>query len=387
MADKTTNSLQPSTTFESGLSPITHSRSAQWTSTSTPSSSSINSTPRNMENKYQFDMRSSLMSPPEALPLESFSRASTTPQKTMYSKPMGRFPLSPPVSPLTKATGPDDTRSATVKDPILYPQQDSQITPQPPLFEDDSLVTQSVVDGHVAARGSLMFREASPPRPDEYQLVLEFKSRVAKAYNANRNLWFKRERQFLLEDRAIQSRRYRTLAPQSPNTINIGSKRGQAIKTPRNTIKAAKVVKPPRAAPVKPHRATTPGEGKTARTDKDFASIPDYCPPISSLPNKPNSLKVDWRGAPIDLSADPYFTKLHPDERLLAANLRLDCATYLTSKRRIFERRLECLRIGKEFRKTDAQQACKIDVNKASKLWQAFDKVGWLDKAWVAQFR
>ena len=49
----------------------------------------------------------------------------------------------------------------------------------------------------------------------------------------------------------------------------------------------------------------------------------------------------------------------------------------------MFMRRLECIGIGKEFRKTDAQQACKIDVNKASKLWQAFDKVGWLDQKWM----
>jgi hypothetical protein len=77
---------------------------------------------------------------------------------------------------------------------------------------------------------------------------------------------------------------------------------------------------------------------------------------------------------------------LHPDELILASNLRLDCATYLTSKRRIFLRRLECARIGKEFRKTDAQQACKIDVNKASKLWQAYDRVGWLDIQWMREY-
>ena len=82
----------------------------------------------------------------------------------------------------------------------------------------------------------------------------------------------------------------------------------------------------------------------------------------------------------------PHRQLLHPDEVTLAGNLRLDCATYLTSKRRIFERRLQCLRMGKECRKTDAQQACKIDVNKASKLWTAFDKVGWLDARFMRQF-
>lgn len=123
------------------------------------------------------------------------------------------------------------------------------------------------------------------------------------------------------------------------------------------------------------------------REDKDFASLPDYCPPLTSLPpNRPNCLKVDWKGNALDLSNDPHVHWLHPDEQLLAAALRLDCATYLTSKRRIFMRRLECARIGKEFRKTDAQQACKIDVNKASKLWTAYDRVHWLDMVWMHKF-
>jgi hypothetical protein len=122
------------------------------------------------------------------------------------------------------------------------------------------------------------------------------------------------------------------------------------------------------------------------RTDKDFSHLPDYCPPLSSLPDKANSLKVDWKANSIDLSGDPNVRFLHPDEVVLAANLRLDCATYLTSKRRLFIRRLMCAQKGKEFRKTDAQQACRIDVNKASKLWTAFEKVGWLDLGWMEKY-
>jgi hypothetical protein len=82
---------------------------------------------------------------------------------------------------------------------------------------------------------------------------------------------------------------------------------------------------------------------------------------------------------PLDLTDHPHRYLMDPDEVMLASNLRLDCATYLTSKRRIFIKRIGSPRIGKEFYKTDAQQACKIDVNKASKLWQAFEKVGWLN--------
>ena len=88
----------------------------------------------------------------------------------------------------------------------------------------------------------------------------------------------------------------------------------------------------------------------------------------------------------LDLSNDPDRHLLHEAEVNLAATLRLSCATYLCSKRRIFQARIEALRIGKEFRKTDAQQACKIDVNKASKLWSAYEKVGWFRKEYFEKY-
>jgi hypothetical protein len=123
-----------------------------------------------------------------------------------------------------------------------------------------------------------------------------------------------------------------------------------------------------------------------SREDKDFAALPDYSPPTRILDGLPGCFRVEWRGHAITLDSDPHRDRLHPEELVLASTLRLDCATYLTSKRRIFIRRIECARNGKEFRKTDAQQACKIDVNKASKLWTAYEKVGWLDKALFARW-
>ena len=95
---------------------------------------------------------------------------------------------------------------------------------------------------------------------------------------------------------------------------------------------------------------------------------------------------MEWKGQPRDLSHDPHRHLLHETELQLATNLRLSCAQYLTAKRRIFVSRVHCERIHKEFRKTDAQQACKIDVNKASKLWTAFEKVGWLDRSHIEGF-
>ncbi len=38
------------------------------------------------------------------------------------------------------------------------------------------------------------------------------------------------------------------------------------------------------------------------------------------------------------------------------------------------------MKVGKDFKKTNSQQACKIDVNKASKLLEVFNKVGWFEK-------
>lgn len=345
------------------------------------------------KSKSQLDIPNTLMSPPEALPLESFTNTihgyTMNPKtRNMNSIAGATFPISPPVSPETKARSPEEPAgSQAITDPILYPLSDNQGTSatQASLFDDHDLVTHRVVDGHVAARKASMFREASPPRRDEYELALEFKSQVVKIMSKDPALWLRREMVYLREDRELQSgaRRWTNIAPAVGRGTrvlgNIATRVTKTVRPPRPT-------QTPRSVRTVPSGTPGPDVKRVAREDKDFENLPDYCPPITSLPNKPNSLKVDWKGAPIDLRNDPNINLLHPDEVSLAANLRLDCATYLTSKRRIFMKRIEALKVGKEFRKTDAQQACKIDVNKASKLWQAFDKVGWLDPAWVKKY-
>jgi hypothetical protein len=335
----------------------------------------------------------SLMSPPEATPIDNFNR--TSPEQTMspqkkqsYSLQAGRFPISPPVSPLTKILASEESPSLVTRDPILYPNaESSQVTSaQVSLFDDESVATRrAVMTKHVAAvRQSSLFREASPPLQDHYELALEFQSQIFRKFSeSNRREWLNRERAQLIVDQAMRNgmRKYPTLAPATQGS------RPRALKG-SGPVKANKVIKQPRPpkSPKPPRATPEPGSKRVVREDKDFNSLPDLCPPVSSLPTKPNSLKVEWRGAPIDLRKDPNTDLLHPDELSLAANLRLDCATYLTSKRRIFIARTECLRIGREFRKTDAQQACKIDVNKASKLWQAYEKVGWLHPRWVQNY-
>ncbi|KAK8098726.1 SWIRM domain-containing protein, partial [Apiospora kogelbergensis] len=354
---------------------------------------------QNKEPKKPFDI-SNLMSPPELPPYESFAQstmAKSTSQVTsdMRKVPGHNAPISPPISPETllddNAFSPSVSpkTNTTCKDPILYPAQElANSSPQRPLFSpDESVAAQRIVDEHVHARSHALFQHASPPQREDYELALLFKSQVMKKFTENPKGWLQRERAQLLEDRRAGARHNQfRLHP-------VLAAKPQPIRQHVQRIVKPAAPKPVRAPPHQIHQAhhqsPTPEPASRRivapnREDKDFLSLPDICPPLTTLPPKSNSMKVDWKGAPIDLSADPHRDLLHPDELALAANLRLDCATYLTSKRRMFMKRLDCLRIGKEFRKTDAQQACKIDVNKASKLWTAFDKVGWLEKHHVA---
>lgn len=110
-------------------------------------------------------------------------------------------------------------------------------------------------------------------------------------------------------------------------------------------------------------------------------NIPDYSPDATLTLPKGNSrcLKIEWKGQPMDLRTDPDAEKLHPAEVILASTLRLPCNVYLDSKRRLFSEKVTRLRSDMPFRRTDAQKACRIDVNKASRLFAAFEKVGWLN--------
>ena len=119
--------------------------------------------------------------------------------------------------------------------------------------------------------------------------------------------------------------------------------------------------------------------------DVAYESIPDYSPPLSTLP-KGNSqnLQVSWhQGVAIDLSKDQDRHMLHESERRVAETLHLSCAKYLCTKRRIFQARFEALLAGREFKKSVAIKACKITVNKASKLCNAFESIGWFDEKYL----
>lgn len=119
--------------------------------------------------------------------------------------------------------------------------------------------------------------------------------------------------------------------------------------------------------------------------DLSTTQLVDFSPPVSSLPVG-KSLRAEWKGAPMDLSQDPNLHLLHPAEVHLAAVLRLPADIYLDSKKRLFAEKVHRLRQGLPFRRTDSQKACRIDVNKASRLFSAFEKVGWLEDELFERF-
>jgi hypothetical protein len=363
---------------------------------------------------------SNLISPPDVV-YDSFSSTAVariahkvpTELKKESARPEAPM-ISPPVSPYAEPkdqASPALTASLPVKDPILYPRTDASPSPSrpAPLFPADlntdfrnaaaqgaDREVDTIIDKHIQAVGPSS--DGKRPAREDYKLALYFKGDVFRRFRADPTGWLKREKALLAADRASHTTlpiHHRPDPKPQPKLIRSNVNRVQKTvkgKEPRVTKPQPRPIRTNAGAVRSTVRVSSTPEPRTRtvapnREDKDFASLPDLCPPLDSLPNRPNILSVEWRSAkPLDLSKDPHIHLLHPEEVRLAASLRLDCATYLTSKRRIFERRLLCAQVGKEFRKTDAQQACNIDVNKASKLWSAYDGVNWLDIRWMAPY-
>ncbi|KAF2640952.1 SWIRM domain-containing protein FUN19 [Massarina eburnea CBS 473.64] len=363
---------------------------------------------------------SSLLSPPEMKRSESFG-STTTPSLARSSfttfgseapkPPMAAlFPptpsanraayASPPISPYDSQSRKETMDCSTgddegVRDPQLFVRNDapSTIALDEPLFPQEPVdpVAQEAIRAHMKSPD--FAKLPCKPAREDYELAVTFVSSVYQSYNKNPRAWWNQEREF---DRrygrptGVQKRpALKKLAP-APSSR-------QKMALPR-LVRAPRVVhrkRTPQVAVVQSFEETAaaasaspkPPRAATNRDDTDYNSLPDFSPPLDTLPKGNNKvLKADWKGQMLDLSNDPDRHMLHEAEINLASTLRLACATYLCSKRRIFQARIDALKIGKEFRKTDAQQACKIDVNKASKLWQAYDKVGWFKADYFGQY-
>ena len=289
-----------------------------------------------------------------------------------------------------------------LRDPVLYPPSEVGTEILADELFPDLVTAESIVDKHMACHMSSFDKKVNRPTREEYLLALSCVSNIGQSYNRNPGAYMKRTRdetdeQYWKAKRicaapGVNSSRMLKIAPATPPKQP--KRQLKAVPQPKSVTRVRRT---PKQSPrerlleynvdgtlVTPEPRPTPTKRPE---DIDYNSLPDYCPPTSTLPPGNKSLKADWgSNNPLNLSNDPDRHLLHEAEVTLASTLRLNCATYLCSKRRIFEARLGALKIGKEFRKTDAQQACKIDVNKASKLWTAYDKVGWFNRAFYQQY-
>lgn len=237
-----------------------------------------------------------------------------------------------------------------------------------------------------------------------------FKIENYKQYELNVNAWsgldvnYKAKQVRFLEQYSIISARERVTAPVRRHAgrkreLNSDSEsdyvHGERVRT-RRTVKESSTA-PGTMSELETSRASSQSPSpkrKKVRKEGGYSgsplavqqaafideNIPDYSPDTDTLPKNNNrSLKVEWKGQPMDLRNDPNASKLHPSEVLLASTLRLPCNVYLDSKRRLFYEKVSRAKSGMQFRRTDAQKACRIDVNKASRLFAAFEKVGWLN--------
>ena len=351
-------------------------------------------------------------SPPEirsdsfTSPHQSYKRPSPmlSTTETRQSLPLSALPPpSPPVSPHTVTNKESHLESRDSfhggHDPQLFQDRPAVAHTEslPALFPSPRKSTQDTIDGRIARQSSSK-STADLSSQENHELGRSICSVAIKRMAANPVKWLQQELEYL--------KAYPPRFPQQAQAAGVKRKAGEST-TPAKRPKVVKnsstpqklprtkrlprtsprevvldsfepVIVPPTPEP-RVIRATPHGE------ETPFAALPDYCPPLSTLSNA-KSLKTEWRGAPLDLSNDPDRHLLHEAEVNLASTLRLKCAIYLSSKRRIFAGRLDALRNGREFRKTTAQQCCSIDVNKASKLHTAFEKAGWFDPKYMARF-
>ncbi|CAI2163676.1 2608_t:CDS:1 [Funneliformis geosporum] len=88
--------------------------------------------------------------------------------------------------------------------------------------------------------------------------------------------------------------------------------------------------------------------------------------------------KIHWKGQPLSISHLPHHNSLHQKEAHVASTLRLTPVQYLTAKHTLISSARRYAQKSLPFRKSDAQKLLRIDVNKASKLWEFFMQVKWI---------
>ncbi|KAJ1646707.1 hypothetical protein LPJ64_001821 [Coemansia asiatica] len=127
-------------------------------------------------------------------------------------------------------------------------------------------------------------------------------------------------------------------------------------------------------------RSSTPLSTNSGATGIDQFITDDLSREIFQLEPKTASCSVKWaKAAPMDVSECAYAEYLTLAERDCCSILRLYPEQYLTIKQSL-------VRAGRTlppgtFKKRDAQKLCRVDVNKTSKVFEWFCKLGWIPQA------
>ncbi|CAI2163680.1 2610_t:CDS:1 [Funneliformis geosporum] len=90
------------------------------------------------------------------------------------------------------------------------------------------------------------------------------------------------------------------------------------------------------------------------------------------------NINIKWKGQPLNIHHLTHYSWLHPKEAHVTSILRLTPIQYLTSKYILVSSARRYIEKNLPFRKSDAQKLLRIDVNKASKLWEFFQQIKWI---------
>ncbi|KAK9490585.1 hypothetical protein V1508DRAFT_257992 [Lipomyces doorenjongii] len=335
-------------------------------------------------------------------------------------------PLPTPVMAASDVLIPDDNRSPAAQrsstmlspPPSPFATTDNTSRADPPLFPSHGLsdlraaMFRPLVDV-VRQNGGAAAVVASSPKADNKSSDKNdseyFQSTVYEQYAKSPRRWLAAQREMLKLYKPQIATVISVTATTQPPASAPAPRPSRVIKprpqiqspsggmTTRNSAPSSprivsKKVRPLNVSPTAftlptAHKRSSLSPESSPRTstvhDIEVDDVPDFCPPLSSLDGT-KGMRTDWKGNAMDLSNDPDRELLHSYELQLASVLRLPCAMYLDSKKRIFAERVFRARKGLQFRRTDSQKACRIDVNKATRLFVAFERVGWFDDKWLA---
>lgn len=282
--------------------------------------------------------------------------------------------LSPPLSPYQKVSDDDDDHE--VEEPVDSSQSSKVYIPLKHAFKIENFKEYDLKVNPWANLNS-DYKSNQFRFLEQYSIISSKERQTMKIVEKRSNNVNRKRISSSDSDSELERVRTRRIVKES--SANLSEFDNARESTPTTPPKKRKVTRK------EPYAGSPLAVQQAALIDEN---IPDYSPdPAATLPKGNNRcLKVEWKGQPMDLRFDRNIEKLHPAEVLLASILRLPCNVYLDSKRRLFFEKVNRLKKGQQFRRTDAQKACRIDVNKASRLFAAFEKVGWLEDDHFAKY-